>query len=132
MKKVIGLVFLASFLATPALAGETYVRNSWTNSNSHTMTDLNLKSITNSSRHEGYASWAKKSYYEGGNPQQHSTSGGGKKKDKKDYVKGYSEHHSGSVLFGKFGETSTSYVNGTIKTRSHDHTRSHETSGGVR
>lgn len=62
--KVLGLAIVASIVAAPAFAGETYVRNEWTDTNSRTHTDLDLKSLTLSSRNEWYGSYANKLYVE--------------------------------------------------------------------
>ena len=147
MKKVLGLAFLASFLATPALAGETFVRNEWTNSHSVTKTHLNLDSKTNSHRNEDYASYSKKFYYEGGGKkhggEEYSSNNsfyesekkeyGGNYEPKKKYGNGYkTEHYAGSILEGSFKEKTYENVYGTIKTRTNQHTNAHETSAGVR
>lgn len=147
MKKVLGLAFLASFLATPVLAGETFVRNEWTNSHSVTKTNLHLDSKTNSHRNEDYASYSKKFYYEGGGQKrsggEYSSSNSFNESEikeydsnydpKKKYGSGYkTEHYAGSVLIGSFSEKSYDNVNGTIKTRTNQHSNAHETSAGIR
>lgn len=146
MKKVLGLAFLASFLATPVLAGETFVRNEWTNSHSVTKTNLHLDSHTNSHRNEDYASYSKKFYYEGGIKknagEEYSSSNSlneGETKEygsyapKKKYGSGYStEHYAGSVLVGSFKEKTYDNVSGTINTRTYQNSNAHETSAGVR
>lgn len=63
--KVLGLAIAASLVATPVFAGETYVRNEWSNTDSYTDTDLHLVSATASVRKEWYASYADKYYVEG-------------------------------------------------------------------
>ncbi|MBV6625355.1 MAG: hypothetical protein KI793_20905 [Rivularia sp. (in: Bacteria)] len=147
MKKVLALAFLASFIATPVLAGETFVRNEWTNRNSVTKTNLNLDSKTHSYRNEDYASYSEKFYYEDGGKKhaggEYSSKNsfyetedkefGGKYTPKKKYGSGYkTEHYAGSVLEGRFREKTYENVYGTIKTRTNAYTNAHETSAGVR
>ncbi|MEM7714627.1 MAG: hypothetical protein AAF349_13810 [Cyanobacteria bacterium P01_A01_bin.68] len=132
MKKVFALTFLASFIATPVLAGETFVRNEWTNRNSVTKTNLNLDSTTNSYRNEDYVSAAEKFYYEGGKKKQDGKNYSGKYKPKKDYASGYTEHYAGSLLVGNFNEHSYSHVYGTINTHTNEHSNAHETTSGIR
>ncbi|MEL6457118.1 MAG: hypothetical protein AAFY21_11570 [Cyanobacteria bacterium J06641_2] len=147
MKKVLGLAFLASFIATPVLAGETFVRNEWTNSNSVTKTNLNLDSKTNSHRNEDYKSYSEKFYYEDGGKKhtggEFSSSNSFYENEKKEYGDSYepkkkygsgykTEHYAGSVLEGNFNEKTYENVYGTIKTRTNQHTNAHETSAGVR
>ncbi|BAY82093.1 hypothetical protein NIES267_15710 [Calothrix parasitica NIES-267] len=146
MKKVLGLAFLASFIATPVLAGETFVRNEWSNSHSVTKTNLRLDSHTNSHRNEDYASYSKKFYYEGGIKknagEDYSSSNSfnesetkeyGSYAPEKKYGSGYStEHYAGSVLVGSFKEKTYDNVRGTIKTRTYQNSNAHETSAGIR
>ena len=63
--KVLGLAIVASIVAAPAFAGETYVRNEWTTKNGFTDTNLTLDSDTTSHRFELYDSYADKVYVEG-------------------------------------------------------------------
>ena len=130
MKKVLALAFLASFIATPVLAGESFVRNELIHRNSVTKTNLNLDSTTNSYRNEDYVSAAEKFYYEGGKKKQDSKSG--KYNPKKDYASGYTEHYAGSLLVGNFNEHSYSHVYGTINTHTNEYSNAHETTSGIR
>ncbi|MEH2323245.1 MAG: hypothetical protein V7K32_06675 [Nostoc sp.] len=126
MKKVLALAILASFLATPAFAGETFVRdeNSW--SNSVTKTDLTLDSKTFSQRNEKYGSWAEKDYVDGGIDISPPTSGTEISFDK------FTNNTAGSELYGKYSETNWTNVGGTINTLTNSYTNAHETSAGVR
>ena len=122
MKKVLGLAILASLIATPALAGETFVRNEWTDSNSVTKTDLHLDSKTYSNRYEKYDSSADKVYIDG---------------DVKYGAKGisYDElsvHTASSNLWGRYSETNYTNVYGDIYTLTKTKSTAHETTSGVR
>ena len=127
MKKVLGLAILASLVAAPALAGETYVRNEWTKSNSHTNTDLKLDSKTTSNRTEKYDAVADKIYVDGS-----AEYGKGEYGSKSLSYDDFSIHTASSGLWGKFNEDVVTKVSGTIKTRSNSSSKSHETSAGVR
>ena len=122
MKKVFGLAILASLIATPALAGETFVRNEWTDSNSITKTDLNLDSRTYSNRNEKYDSSADKVYYDG--------------TVKYDYGEisydNLSIHKASANLWGRFTETNYTNVYGDIYTVTKTKSTAHETTSGVR
>ena len=58
--KIFGLAIVASIVAAPAFAGETYVRNEWTKTDGFTKTNLHLNSITTSTRNEKYDAYAAK------------------------------------------------------------------------
>ena len=126
MKKVLGLAILATFLATPAFAGETFVRdeNSW--SNSVTKTNLMLDSKTVSQRNEKYDSWAEKDYVDG--DINISTPAGGTDISFDKLI----NNTAGSELYGKYSETNWTNLSGTINTTTNSYTNSHETSAGVR
>ncbi|MDZ8225347.1 MULTISPECIES: hypothetical protein [unclassified Nostoc] len=126
MKKVLGFAILATFLATPAFAGETFVRdeNSW--SNSVTKTNLMLDSKTVSQRNEKYDSWAQKDYVDG--DINISTPAGGTDISFDEFI----NNTAGSELYGKYSETNWTNLNGTINTTTNSYTNSHETSAGVR
>ncbi len=125
MKKVLGLAILASLIATPALAGETFVRNEWTKTNSHTDTDLYLDSKTTSVRKELYDSSAYKEYYSSDSSQGTDYNIDGATKD-------FTYHTASSGLWGKFTETNDTHVYGTIVTKTDSYSSAHETSSGVR
>ena len=122
MKKVLGLAILASLIATPVLAGETFVRNEWTNSHSKTVTDLNIDSKTISNRYEQYSTTADKIFIDG------SLKPGKKGISFQDYT----VHRASSTLEGKFNEDIITRVIGNIKTYTNVYTESHETTAGVR
>ena len=124
--KVLGLAIVASIVAAPAFAGETYVRNEWSKTRSYTDTNLHLNSHTNSTRNEAYGSFAYKEYTDGDVNFQ-----GGKRGITVSYDD-YSEHTAGSLLLGKFKETNYTGVSGNIKTYTNTNSNYHETSGGVR
>jgi hypothetical protein len=121
MKKILGLAILATFFATPAFAGETFVRNEWTDSHSKTYTDLNLHSTTHSTRNEDYGSWAEKVYIDGGIDTKKGVS-----------FNDFTVHSAASGLEGSFHESIVSKIEGTIKTITNIDTTAHETSAGVR
>lgn len=128
MKKVLGLAILAAFLATPAFAGETFVRNedSWSDSVTHT--DLKLDSKTYSNRDEKYSSWADKIYIDG------EVSGGcsyGCNLKPISYDE-FTVHTAGAHLYGSYNEHNYTTVGGTIKTTINAYTDAHETTAGVR
>ena len=126
--KVLGLAIIASVIAAPAMAGETYVRNEWSDTTSHTTTDLNLDSVTTSVRNEAYGSFAYKEYVDG----DVNVSGGKHSKLQTVTYDDYSQHTAGSLLFGKVEETNVTEVGGTIFTNATTKSNYHETSGGVR
>jgi hypothetical protein len=126
MKKVLGLAILATFLATPAFAGETFVRNEWTDSHSKTDTNLKLDSHTTSTRNEDYTSWAKKIYIDGDVDTKYTWGG------KEVSFDEFTVHAAGSNLAGSFHENVVTKIGGTIKTITNTYTNSHETSAGVR
>ena len=126
--KVLGLAIIASVIAAPAMAGETYVRNEWSDTTSHTKTNLNLHSVTDSTRNEAYGSFAYKEYVDG----DVNVSGGKHSKLKTVTYDNYSEHTAGSLLLGKFTETNHTTVGGSIVTNATTKSNYHETSGGVR
>ena len=126
--KVLGLALIASIIAAPAMAGETYVRNEWSNTRSHTTTDLNLNSVTDSTRKEVYGSFAEKVYVDG----DVNTSGGEHSKLETVTYDDYSVHTAGSLLLGKFKETNHTTVGGSILTEATTKSNYHETSAGVR
>ena len=122
MKKVLGLAILASLIATPALAGETFVRNESTDSHSITKTDLHLDSKTYSNRYEKYDSTADKIYVDGS--------------VKADYqgisFDELSVHKASAGLWGTYYETNYTNVSGDIDTLTVTKSNAHETTSGVR
>ena len=122
--KVLGLAIVASIVAAPAFAGETYVRNDWTKSTGVTKSNLHMNSHTSSNRNEDYSSYASKVSYGS------ATNGGDAHHDFDS--KDYSIHTSGSHLSGHFSESNTTNVSGDINSKVKTSSFSHETSGGVR
>ena len=122
MKKVLGLAILASLVSVPALAGETFVRNEWTDTNSYTDTNLHLNSNTHSNRYETYDSTADKIYVDG---------------EIKAGAKGISfdelsVHKASAGLWGSYSETNYTNVYGKINTHTYTDSTAHETTSGVR
>ena len=160
--KVLGLAIVASIVAAPAFAGETYVRNEWSKTDSYTDTNLDLTSLTVSERNEWYGSYADKVYVEGkhavetdgeysadgkykgrewGTVSRGKTYDGeakgnihldGEYSDTSTTTNSLSVHKSGSVLVGNFTEAIGTLVTGTIDTHSETSSNYHETSAGVR
>ncbi|NJK55496.1 MAG: hypothetical protein HC939_05655 [Pleurocapsa sp. SU_5_0] len=126
--KVLGLAIVASIIAAPAFAGETYVRNESINSWGDTHTNLGIESNTYSTRNEAYGSFAYKEYTDGDVTKQ----GGYWGKPLTVSYDDYSEHTAGSLLVGKFTETIHTKVGGHINSYSEFKSNAHETSAGVR
>ncbi|MCC5646595.1 hypothetical protein LC607_27505 [Nostoc sp. CHAB 5824] len=127
MKKVLGFAILATFLATPAFAGETFVRNEDSWSNSVTKTDLTLDSKTFSQRNEKYSSWADKVDVDGDIDIIDNSTGGTTL-----FFEKFTIYTAGSELYGKYSETNWTNLGGSIKTTTNAYTDAHETSAGVR
>ena len=125
--KVLGLAIVASIIAAPAFAGETYVRNESIDTWGFTDTNLTIDSNTWSERNEVYGSFADKTY----TSSDLTFEGGGKKKlESVSYEQ--SEHNAGSLLLGSFSESVDTSVWGSIKSYSEFDSNAHETSSGVR
>ncbi len=129
--KVLGLAIIASLVAAPVFAGETYVRNEWTDTETITKTDLDLKSTTDSIRLEKYDSFANKVYYEGSKEVSHNYDDYGSS-ETTSYGDGYSVHVAGSNLWGTFAEKVNTVIKGDILSISTETSKAHETSAGVR
>ena len=154
MKQVIGLAIIASVFASPALAGETFVRNQTVHRTSRTKTSLNIDTVTNSNRTEHYNSYSEKISFDGNvaksasssttpNVQQQLVNGNSTlnlsniASDDDNYAEAYginglTIHRSGSSLNGTFIEDTTTRVTGTVYSVVNETFRSHETSAGVR
>ncbi|MEH2244511.1 hypothetical protein [Nostoc sp.] len=127
MKKVLSLAILATFLATPAFAGETFVGNQDSSSNSVTKTNLMLDSKTFSQRDEKYSSWANKVDVDGDiNISQGSDGDTTISFDK------FTNNTADSELHGKYSETNWTTLGGSINTTINTYTDAHETTAGVR
>ncbi|AUS99087.1 hypothetical protein CLI64_00985 [Nostoc sp. CENA543] len=130
MKKALGLALIATFLATPALAGETFVRNEDSWSKSHTETNLWLNSDTHSVRAEAYISVADKTYIDGDVVTKYCGNWcGGSTTVSYDE---YTQHNAASGLVGAYFETNYTNVNGSINTKTYSGSNAHETTAGVR
>jgi hypothetical protein len=129
MKKAFGLAILASLLAAPAFAGETFVRNEDFWSDSVTKTDLYLDSHTNSTRTEDYSSWADKIYIDGEVEFSKCDKKCGSTEIAFDEL---TVHKAGAELEGTFTETKDTYLYGSIESTTNAYTDGHETSAGVR
>ena len=123
--KVLGLAIAASIIAVPAFAGETYVRNEWTDSVGHTNTDLKLDSTTTSVRNEWYDANADKVYIDGDISLSHH-------KPLTVSYDNFTVHTADSSLWGNFQEKVKTTVNGNIFSHLETTSNSHETSAGVR
>ena len=113
--KVLGLAIVASIVAAPAFAGETYVRNEWTKSTGYSFNDLTLDSDTTSHRLEIYDSYADKLYVEGKLDKQTNGNYEGSEdghifnKYRGDDTKVATEYGKRPSLFGYTGETEGKY-----------------------
>ena len=123
--KVLGLAIAASIIAVPALAGETYVRNEWTDTKGYTDTDLHLNSTTTSTRNEWYDANADKVYLDGDVSLSHQ-------KPLTVSYDNFTVHTADSSLWGNFQEKVKTTVNGSIFSHLKTTSNSHETSAGVR
>jgi hypothetical protein len=143
MKKVLSLALFATLVSAPAFAGETYVKNEDSWSDSVTKTNLNIDSHTDSIRTEGYTSYADKIYLDGEIDVKGGHGGGCKSACGNEVRKGgsgspdvsfdkFTVHTAGSYLEGSYTENSWTDVNGTIHTTTNAYTKGHETSAGVR
>ena len=122
--KVLGLAIAASLVAAPVFAGETYVRNEWTDTKGVTATHLTLDSDTISVRAEKYDSNADKVYVDG----KVSKEGGYWGKPQTVSYNDYSVHTASSSLWGKYLEISKTSLDGHIKSLEFTKSNSHETS----
>ncbi len=154
MKQAVGLAILASIFASPALAGETFVRNQTVHRTSRTETSLNIDTVTNSNRTEHYDSYSEKISFDGNvaNASSSTTPNGFQQQfvngnstlnlsniasDDDNYaeahgVNGLTIHRSGSSLNGTLIEDTTTRVTGTVYSVVNETFRSHETTAGVR
>ncbi|MEL6928497.1 MAG: hypothetical protein AAFO95_07675 [Cyanobacteria bacterium J06600_6] len=122
--KVLGLAIVASMIAAPVFAGETYVRNEYTKTDGYTKTNLHLNSHTSSNRDEKYDAYAAKISFG-------KTDDGSDNAHAIDY-QDVSVHVSGSNLWGNYHESNTTNVSGNINSFLKTSSFAHETSGGVR
>jgi hypothetical protein len=142
MKKVLSLALFATLVSAPAFAGETYVKNEDSWSHSLTNTNLKLDSYTESTRGEGYSSWADKIYIDGEIDVKGGHGGGCGKECNSGKPSGgssqkvsfddFTVHTAGSYLEGGYEEKNWTTVGGWINTTTNAYTDGHETSAGVR
>ena len=161
MKKILGLAIVASFITSPAWAGDTFVRNETVHRNSRTESSLNIDTVTNSNRTEHYNSYSEKIFLDGNlvnraNKTQSSASPNGFQQqfvnnnsvlklsnvslNDDNYAETYNTnnfngltiHRSGSSLDGTFIEDVSTRVTGTVYNVTNETFRSHETTAGVR
>ena len=123
--KVLGLAIAASIIAVPAFAGETYVRNEWTDTKGYTDTKLHLDSTTTSVRNEWYDANADKVYIDGDISLSHH-------KPLTVSYDNFTVHTADSSLWGNFQEKVKTTVKGSISSHLKTTSNSHETSAGVR
>ena len=162
MKRVVSLATMAFLTASPAIAGETFVRNDTVHRTNRTETSLEVDTVTKSNRTEHYNTYSEKIFFEGNvvrqtnqaqsdsaqnNDFQHKFASDNSvlklsnvslKDDSYADVyningsNGLTIHRSGSSLDGTFIEDITTKVNGTVYSVTNESFRSHETTAGVR
>ncbi|MCC5657640.1 hypothetical protein LC608_11685 [Nostoc sp. XA010] len=126
MKKVLGLAILANFLASPVLAGETFVLNQWTIQQSRTETNFNIDNVTNSTRTQDYNSSSNNIYIDSKVEAEYNNSKVG------GFFKNFTVQNAGGELNGSFYEERTARVWGTINSIMNSYTSTHESSAGIR
>ena len=155
MKRAFTLAIMASIMASPAMAGDTFVRNQAVHRNSRTETSLKIDTVTNSNRTEHYDSYSEKIFFDGNlaksasssntpdSLQQQFVSNNSTLKlsnsalDNDNYadaygINGLTIHRSGSSLNGTFIEDTNTRVTGTVYSVVNETFGSHETTAGVR
>lgn len=161
MRKIISLAIIASFSASPALAGDTFVRNETVHRTNRTETSLEIDTVTNSNRTEHYNSYSEKIFFDGNvvnqtnNVNSDSSPGTIRQQFVNDSsvlnlsnsllendnydetynlngLNGLTIHRSGSFLEGTFTEDITTRVTGTVYSVVNENFTSHETTAGVR
>ncbi|MBE9048330.1 hypothetical protein IQ255_28750 [Pleurocapsales cyanobacterium LEGE 10410] len=160
MKKVLGLTVIALCIASPAWAGDTFVRNETIHRTNRTETSLEVDTVTKSNRTEHYNSYSEKIFFDGnvanrtqsqssiapeGFQQQFVSDNSVLKLSNvflndDNYAEAYNTnnsngltiHRSGSSLTGTFIEDITTRVTGTVYSVTNETFRSHETTAGVR
>lgn len=117
MKKVIGLVILATLVSSPAFAGETFVFNQWTLRRNRTEDHDNIDITIYSNRHENYNFSTNKIEVE---------------RQGEESLNSFTVHNSGSYVRGSFYEDTRTRIWGTINTVRNSYIRSQESSAGIR
>ena len=158
MKQIASLAIVFSFVALPAWAGETFVKNQTVHRTNRTKTSLDIDTVTNSNRTEHYNSYSEKIFIDG-NFTNRSSSNSSQDGFQQQFVNnnsvlklsnislgddnyaeayrinsptGLTIHRSGSSLEGTFIEDINTRVTGTVYSLSNETFRSHETTAGVR
>ena len=149
-------------IASPAIAGETYVRNDTVHRTNRTETSLEIDTVTKSNRTEHYDSYSEKIFFEGNSVRQTNQAQSSLTQDnglQQEFINnnstlklsnislkddkyadvynvnspnGLTIHRSGSSLTGTFVEDITTKVTGTVYSVTNESFRSHETTAGVR
>ena len=155
MKCVFALAIMASVVASPAIAGDTFVRNQTVHRTNRTETSLNINTVTNSNRTEHYDSYSEKIFFDGNvakSANSASTPDGLQQQFASNHstlklsnlalndnnyadaygLNGLTIHRSGSSLTGTFTEDTNTRVTGTVYSLTNETFRSHETTAGVR
>ena len=160
MKKIMGCAIATAFIASPAWAGETFVRNNTVHRTNRTETSLKIDTLTKSNRTEHYNSYSEKIFFDGNVVNQTSNVNSDSIPNLQqqfindnsvlnlsnvflqdnsyseisnlDRVNGLTIHRSGSSLEGTFVEDITTRVTGTVYSVVNESFTSHETTAGVR
>lgn len=160
MKKILGFAIVASFTASPALAGDTFVRNNTTHRTNRTETSLEIDTVTKSNRTEHYNAYSEKIFLDGNVVNQIGNVNSDAVPNLRQQfvndnsvlnlsnvflqdnsyseisnlgsVNGLTIHRSGSSLEGTFVEDITTRVTGTVYSVVNESFTSHETTAGVR
>ncbi|MEL6928499.1 MAG: hypothetical protein AAFO95_07685 [Cyanobacteria bacterium J06600_6] len=159
MNKILGLTIIASFMTSPAWAGDTFVRNETIHRTNRTETSLEVDTVKKSNRTEHYNSYSEKITFSGNGINRTNT---GTNLEPSNFqqqfindnsvltlsniglqdnnlgisniseVNGLSIHRSGSSLEGTFVENINTRITGTIYSVTNESFTSHETTAGVR
>ena len=159
MKQIASLAIVFSFIAFPAIAGETFVQNQTVHRTNRTETSLDIDTVTNSNRTEHYNSYSEKIFFDGNMTNRSQSSNSSNDGFQQQFVNnnavlklsnislndnnyadahkinhptGLTIHRSGSSLEGTFIEDTTTRVTGTVYSVTNEIFRSHETTAGVR
>ena len=160
MKKIWGFAIIAFFAASPAWAGDTFVRNNTVHRTNRTETSLEIDTVTKSNRTEHYNAYSEKIFLDGNiinqisnvnsdsfpNLQQQFVNDNSvlnlsnvflqdnsySNISNLNSINGLTIHRSGSSLEGTFIEDITTRVTGTVHSVVNESFTSHETTAGVR
>ncbi|AUS99088.1 hypothetical protein CLI64_00990 [Nostoc sp. CENA543] len=117
MKKIIGLAIIATFLNSPAFAGETFVFNQWTLRRNRTEDYDNVDITIYSNNNENYNFSTNKIEIE---------------RQGEESLNSFTVHHTGSYVKGSFYEDTRTRIWGTVNTVRNSFIRSQESSAGIR